>query len=106
MAEYDREFVPSERINTTNNPSSRIMLQDQVQEQEKLIEILKNQINTLEEVLSPILLQEPEEASSGNKDSDVAPSMLSPLQESIMAQYNRLNMLVSRVENIRRRVQL
>lgn len=88
----------------SNETAGRILLRDQLDEQDKLIEILEDHINTLEETLSPVTLQEPSEAEGG-KEPDVGPA-LAPLQMQVMLQYNRLNMLIGRLHGIRRRVQL
>jgi hypothetical protein len=88
----------------TIKEEGRVLLRDQLDQQDKLIEILKDRIVALEEVLSPILLQEP---TNTERDSEPAVgSQLAPLQTQMMLQYNRLNMLVSSLENIHRRVQL
>ncbi|MEG2887294.1 MAG: hypothetical protein RR853_09235, partial [Aurantimicrobium sp.] len=57
----------------------RIFLRDQLDEQDKLIEILKDHIGSLEEVISPLLREELSEAGS-DETADASPSTMAPLQ--------------------------
>ncbi|WNO27831.1 hypothetical protein SEA_HUWBERT_80 [Microbacterium phage Huwbert] len=91
-------------MKASNKEAGKILLRDQLDEQDKLIEILKDRIGAFEEALAPLLLDEPSEAG-GEKEPDVGPA-LAPIQSQVMLQYNRLNFLIGRLENIRRRVQL
>jgi hypothetical protein len=83
----------------------KTLLRDQLDEQDKLIEILRGHIDSLEEAISPVILEALGEAGSDERGSDV-PSALAPLQHQVMSQYNRINYLIGRLDGIRRRVQV
>jgi len=81
-----------------------IRLKDQLDEQDRLLAILFEQIKGLDAAISPILRPVYEVDGSGEAPTD--PSNLSPVQQQVMEQYNQLNRACQLIGELQRRVQL
>lgn len=95
----DDKVVASQR-----GDDSGIRLKDQLDEQDRLIAILFEQIKGLDSSISPIL-RPVYEADGGEKGQDVSGN-LSPIQQQVMEQYSQINRACQMIGELQRRVQL
>lgn len=103
MADYDRADSREARV-TLKAANEGIRLKDQLDEQDRLIAVLFEQIKGLDASISPIL-RPVYEAGSNETAQDISGN-LSPVQQQVMEQYNMINHACQLIGELQRRVQL
>lgn len=101
----DSGYAAADMKVTMKNPDQGIRLKDQLDEQDRLIAILFEQIKGLDANISPILRPVYETSDGGEVGQDISGN-LSPIQQQVMEQYNQLNRACQLIGELTRRVQL